>query len=96
MEPSPLRATSAWLPLVMSIAAIALILAHLASAGGVREADEGAAAQLWQLLVAGQLPVIAFFAIRWLPIRPREALAILVLQAAGIGLAAAPVFALGL
>ena len=31
--------------------------------------DEGTIAHLWQLLMAGQLPVLAFFAIKWLPRR---------------------------
>ena len=67
-----------------------------ASFGVVREADEGIAAHLWQMLLAGQLPIVAFFAIRWLPRSPGQALPVLALQA-GAGLAAlAPVYFLGL
>jgi hypothetical protein len=55
--------------------------------GTARQADEGTAAHLWQLLMAGQLPVIAFFAIKWLPIDPRRALTVLAVQA-GAALAA--------
>lgn len=80
----------------MSLAALALVISHIATVGVAREADEGTAAHLWQLLMAGQIPVIAFFAIRWLPRRPRQALAVLALQAAAGVAAAAPVFLLGL
>jgi len=78
----------------MSFAAIAVIVAHIAIAGIARQPDEGTAAHLWQLLMAGQLPVIAFFALTWLPRAPREALLVLGLQAAAGLAAAAPVFLL--
>jgi hypothetical protein len=39
----------------------------------VHEADEGTLAHLWQLL-AGQIPVLAFFAIKWLPRAPTQTL----------------------
>jgi len=46
--------------------------------------------------MAGQLPIIAFFAIKWLPRNPKPALLILVIQAiAGIA-ALSPVYYLGL
>ena len=79
----------------MSLAALAVVT-HVAIFGAAREADEGTAAHLWQLLMAGQLPIVAFFAIKWLPRTPRQALLVLALQA-GAGLAAlAPVFFLNL
>jgi hypothetical protein len=87
---------SGFLPLAMSFAALAIVLGYLAVDGVVREPDEGTAAHLWQLLMAGQLPIVAFFAIKWLPQAPKQALAVLALQAIA-GLAAlAPVFLLGL
>jgi len=46
---------------------LALIYGHVATSGDVRETDEGTAAHLWQLLMAAQLPVVAVFAITWLP-----------------------------
>jgi hypothetical protein len=78
----------------MSLAALSLVLGHLAIYGGARQADEGAAAHLWQLLMAGQLPVIAFFAIKWLPRTPGQALLVLALQAVAGLAAATPVFIL--
>jgi len=80
----------------MSLAALATVLIHIASYGVAREADEGTAAHFWQILMAGQLPIIVLFAIKWLPKNPKPALAVLALQA-GAGLAAlAPVFYFGL
>jgi len=57
--------------------------------GIARQADEGAAAHIWQLLMVGQVPVVAFFAIRWLPTEPRQALLVLALQ---VGAALAAMF----
>jgi|ERR1700681_2844710 len=89
-----LKRPSALIPLAMSIAALSLVLGHIAIYGVARQADEGAAAHVWQLLMAGQLPVIAFFAIKWLPRTPGQALLVLGLQAAAVVAAAAAVFLL--
>ena len=91
-----MKQPSAFLPVTMSCAALATVLVHVAMFGVVREADEGTAAHVFQLLISAQVPIVAFFAIKWLPRAPRQALAILALQAAA-GLAAlAPVFFLNL
>ncbi len=75
------------------MAALAVVLGHVLMFGVAREADEGTAAQL---LIVAELPIVAFFALRWLPRFPKQALLVLALQA-GVGLAAlAPVFFLGL
>ncbi len=96
MNVIPIKRPTAWLPVAMSVAALATVLIHIVSFGVAREADEGTAAHLWQILMAGQLPIIAFFAIKWLPKNPKPALVVLALQA-GAGLAAlAPVFYFGL
>jgi hypothetical protein len=96
MTLSALKRPSALIPLAMSFAALGVLLVHLAIFGVAHEADEGTAAHLWQLLMAGQIPVIAFFAIRWLPRTPGPALVVLVLQAVAGLAAAAPVFYLNL
>jgi hypothetical protein len=96
MNFSTLKRPSALIPLGMSMAALSLVLGHTAMFGTAREPDEGAAAHLWQLLMAGQIPVIAFFAITWLPKSPRPALLVLALQAVAGLAAAAPVFLLRL
>jgi hypothetical protein len=64
--------------------------------GTAREPDEGTAAHLWQLLMAGQMPVIAWFAIRWVSKGARQALLVLAVQVAAFTAAAAPVALLGL
>jgi hypothetical protein len=91
-----LRKPSAFLPLTMSLAALAVLLAHLAMFGVHREADEGAAAHIWQLLMAGQVPILAFFVIKWLPRAPRPTLLTLAAQLGAAMAAAAPVFLLRL
>ena len=92
--PTLLKHPSAFLPLGMSFAALATVLVHLALHGIARQADEGAAAHIWQLLMAGQSPIVAFFAIRWLPQTPRQALPILALQVGAALAAMTPVFLL--
>ncbi len=96
MNISIMKKPSAFLPLAMSFAALATVLVHVAMFGVAREADEGTAAHVWQILMAAQIPIVAFFAIKWLPRTPGQALRVLALQA-GAGLAAlAPVFVLNL
>lgn len=90
------RKPSAFLPLAMSLAALVIVGGHIMVFGGGREVDEGAAAHLWQLLMAGQLPIVAFFAIKWLPQSPRTAIVLLLLQAAAALAALAPVYLLNL
>jgi hypothetical protein len=91
-----MKQPSALLPLAMSLTALGIMLGHIAIYGVAHEADEGAAAHLWQILMAGQVPVIAFFAIKWLPRAPKQALYVLALQA-GVALAAiVPVYFLHL
>jgi hypothetical protein len=69
----------------MSFVALAIVVGHAAVFGIVHEADEGTPAHIFQLLMAAQFPLIAFFAIKWLPQDSREALKVLALQAcAGI------------
>jgi hypothetical protein len=96
VDTSTLRKPSALLPLAMSLAALATVIVHVALFGAAREADEGTAAHIWQLLMAGQVPFIAFFAVKWLPRTPRRALPVLALQAAAVLAALAPVYLLNL
>ncbi len=91
-----MKEPSAFLPVAMSLAALATVLVHVAMFGAVREADEGTAAHIWQLLMIAQVPIIAFFAIKRLPRTPRQALQILALQAGAALAALAPVFFLNL
>lgn len=92
--PRMIKQPSAFIPVAMSLAALATVLLHLARFGAAREPDEGAAAHIWQLLMAAQIPVIAFFAIKWLPRAPKEALPVLALQIGAVLAALIPVFLL--
>ena len=89
---SIMKQPSAFVPVVMSLAALAIVLGHIAVFGTARQADEEAAAHLWQLLMAGQVPVVAFFAAKWLPRAPGQALVVLALQGGAMLAALAPVF----
>lgn len=83
---SLIKQPSAYLPLALSLAALALVLGHAAIFGIVHEADEGAAAHIWQILMAAQLLIVIYFMLKWLPRRPKESLQVLALLA-GIWLA---------
>ena len=78
---SLIKQPSAYLPLAMSLAALILVLGHAAVYGVVHEADEGTAAHVWQILMAGQLPFVAYSLLRWLPQKPKESLQVLALLA---------------
>jgi hypothetical protein len=92
--PTMVKKPSAFLPISMSLAALAVIFIPIALHGIARQTDEGLAARLWQLLMALQLPIIVFFAIRWLPQSRKHALAILILQVVAAVAALAPVYLL--
>jgi hypothetical protein len=96
MNLSIMRKPSAFLPLAMSFAALATVLVHVALFGVAREADEGTAAHIWQILMAAQVPIVAFFAIKWLPRTPGQAVLVLALQGGAALAALAPVFFLKL
>ena len=89
-----LKNPSAFLPLAMSFCALATVIIYVAVFGPAPQADEGTAAHIWQILMAGQIPIIVFFAIKWLPRTPKEALLVLVLQGGAALMALAPVFLL--
>ncbi len=100
---TPFGAASAWIPLLMSGAATALVVGYLATGphaqcmvveNGVARPDECAAARLWQLLMVMQLPLMGWFALKWLPRDPRRAAMVLAVQALAIVLAAVPVVVL--
>ncbi len=89
-----LKHPSAFLPVAMSLAALATVAVFIALHGPAPQADEGAAAHLWQLLMAGQVPIVLFFGIRWLGFSPRQALPVLAIQIAAALAALAPVYLL--
>jgi hypothetical protein len=90
-----LKRPSALLPILMSLAALATVGIYVAFNGIAPQADENAAAHIWQLLMVVQLPIILFFFVRWLPKAPKQALMVLGIQALAILAALAPVYLLG-
>ena len=92
MDVPSMKQPSAFLPLAMSLAALGLVLGHFAIYGIVPEADEGTPAHLFQILMAGQIPVVAFFAIKWLPRAPKRTVYLLAMQAGAGVMAFASVF----
>ena len=100
---SVFRAWSAWAPLVLATISLAMLglffvtgphAPNIVVENGVAREDEGAVAHLWQLLMLAQFVAIALFLIRWLPRAPRQAAAMLALQALGLFAAALPVWLL--
>ena len=89
MDAALLKRPSALMPVAMSVAALATVIGYAAMFGTARQEDEGTAAHVWQLLMAGQVPVVALFAVKWLPTAPRQALMVMALQ---VGAALAAMF----
>ena len=91
-----IKRPSAFVPIVMSLVALTVVAVHVARFGGAREADEGAAAHVWQFLMIAQIPVIVIFAGKWLRQTPREAGLIIALQFVAAAAAVFPIYLLGL
>ena len=70
---------SAFLPVAMSITALAVVLGRVAMFGSMPNADEGAAAHVFQLLLVGEMPLVVWFVLKWVPRAPRFALKYLLL-----------------
>lgn len=92
LRPSLLRNPSGLTPVLMSSGALAVIAVHILKSGIAPQADEGIAAHLWQLLMAGQLPFVVWFMVRWLPGGGRRALAVSAIHVGALGAALFPVW----
>ena len=88
---SPIRRISVVLPIVMSTAALSMVLVHYMVVGITHETDEGTLAHLFQLLIVGQLPFVAYCAavqLAQLPTRsPARMPKVLLLQVAAVAAA---------
>ena len=96
MNRSMLRQLSALVPLAMSLAALLLVVYQWIASPSPHPADAGAGGNAVQLLILGQAPFIAWFAAKWMPREPGDALLILALQAAAAVAALVPVMFFGL
>ncbi len=90
------RKPSAIAPIIMSIAALGVVLVAIAIGAAKPQPDENAGAHIWQLLMAGQLPILGWFALRWLSRDFRAGLPVAALQIAAFIAALVPVWLLGL
>jgi hypothetical protein len=95
-NPPLLRRFSAVAPILMSVCAFTVVVIALSVGEPRPQADEGSAAHLFQLLMAGQAPIVAFFAIKWLPRDPVPSMFVLGTQAFAAAAALAPVLWFGL
>lgn len=89
---------SAYIPIVMSMASLALVVAGILVYGvsELRQTGEGAIAHTWQLLMVVQIPVLLFFVVRWMPRARKRAAPILLLQGLMFVAAYLPVYLLRL
>jgi hypothetical protein len=71
---------SAYVPAGMSLAALAILVGYVVLFGTAKQEDEGTAAHLFQLLMAGQAPIMGFFALKWVPRAPVPAIQVMALQ----------------
>jgi hypothetical protein len=93
MTRSRVNRVMAILPLVLSAAAFAIVMANIV-AGVPPQADENASAHLWQWLMVAQFPLILLYLLTadW---RSRSSAVILALQVLGIAMASVPVWLAG-
>ena len=86
--------TSAWLPIAMSLAMLVIMLGIFSMSGfhPVRQADEGVGAHLFQIWLVLEAFSIPFFALTWLPQKPKEALLILAIQVTNAFIVCFPVY----
>jgi len=75
-----LKKPSAWIPIVIPLIFFAYLVIYITIFGIVREEDEGTGAHLFQLWLVLEPLMVGFFAVRWLPRAPKQALLILALQ----------------
>ena len=95
MNASKFHPLAAWVPIAMSLAALTAVLLQMVTLGTAPQSDEGTMAHIWQLLMAGQVPILIFYAFRWLPRAPKTALQVIAFQLVAALAAMAPVYLLG-
>lgn len=78
-------------PLILSAAALALVLSAVVTGWERNLRDEGIAAHLFQLLIVAEIPIVALFLWTAERAQSRSTLRFLLCQLAAIGLALAPV-----
>lgn len=77
---SLIKKPGAWLPMAISFASLIFLIGYVIVSGIEYHEEERAPARIFQLLMLAQLPVIALFALRWIPRAPKQAFVILLFQ----------------
>ncbi len=76
-----IKKPSAWIPLGMSASALLLVLGYVGLFGVQKSTgDESAVARLFQFLLAGQVPIVGYFGVKWFPKHQKQALQIIAAQ----------------
>ena len=65
----------------MSLAALTFLIVYAAIFGTGYHADERWPARVFQLVMLAELPIAAFFALKWVPKQPRQSMIVLTVQA---------------
>lgn len=90
---STMKKPSVWIPIAMSLIVLVTMLIYIVISGvPVRQPDEGTGAHLFQIWLVLEVLMVLFFAIKWLPQRPKQALLVLAIQIVAALAACAPVF----
>jgi hypothetical protein len=90
--PALFKKPSAWVPLLLPALILLMLVITFETSGLMRQADEGTEAHLFQTWLVVEAVLIGYFAIKWLPRMPKEALLILLLQIIASLAACFPVF----
>ncbi len=91
MDRQKINRTSGIVPIVLSIMAFAVVIVAVLTGWGKGDADEGAAAHIFQLLIVAQAPVILVFVATADWRKVGRVAGLIALQGAGLILAFAPV-----
>lgn len=77
---------TALVPTVLSLGALIIVLMHYGFFGSDPSTDEGAAAHVWQLLMAAQIPALALFTAKWFRRARRPCLNVLTVHSLSIAM----------
>jgi len=94
-QPNLFWRPSGALPLLMSLIGLSTVLGYAVRFGTAAQTDEGTAAHTWQLMMGCQLPIVVYFAMRWVPRYGRRAIGVTAVHLAAAFAAAFPVWYLG-
>lgn len=89
---SLVRKPSGWVPMVLSLGILLMELGFVLLGPPEPQADESVGAHLFQLWLVAEFFLVLFFALKWVPRKPKAALKILAIQSLGVLAGMFPVF----